>query len=127
MILNTELNTNKNSIFYKIGSNNNNKNSPTTPTTIMLNEMQSRVEELEYQLAEREKLIEKLSNNTTLPIKSNNQTEGDISATVDAIGNVIINQNIDMSLPRLINLNNDSLFSECLVYYINEGRTLIGI
>lgn len=33
---------------------------------------------------------------------------------------------VDQRLPRLINLNQDPLFSECLVYYIPEGRTTVG-
>ena len=32
----------------------------------------------------------------------------------------------DTTLPRVINLNQDPLFSECLVYYIPEGNVLAG-
>ena len=33
---------------------------------------------------------------------------------------------LDPTRPRLVNLNQDPLFSECLVYYVNDGVTLIG-
>ena len=33
---------------------------------------------------------------------------------------------MDVSLPRVINLNQDPLFSECLVYYLPEGTVVAG-
>ena len=39
---------------------------------------------------------------------------------------VLSEDTVDISLPRVINLNQDPLFSECLVYYVPEGRVLAG-
>lgn len=39
---------------------------------------------------------------------------------------VLADDNIDISVPRLVNLNQDPLFSECLVYYIPDGSITIG-
>ena len=34
--------------------------------------------------------------------------------------------NVDKHMPRLVNLNQDPLFSECVMYYLPEGRTTVG-
>jgi hypothetical protein len=39
---------------------------------------------------------------------------------------VLSDDTVDVSLPRVINLNQDPLFSECLVYYIPEGVVTAG-
>jgi hypothetical protein len=39
---------------------------------------------------------------------------------------VLADDAVDTSLPRVINLNQDPLFSECLVYYLPEGSVVTG-
>jgi hypothetical protein len=39
---------------------------------------------------------------------------------------VLADDAVDTSLPRVINLNQDPLFSECLVYYLPEGTVVAG-
>ena len=39
---------------------------------------------------------------------------------------VLSDDTVDVSLPRVINLNQDPLFSECLVYYVPEGAVAVG-
>ena len=51
----------------------------------------------------------------------------DRAATLQAMGVALLpGDKIDPTRPRLVNLNQDPLFSECLVYYVNDGVTLIG-
>jgi len=39
---------------------------------------------------------------------------------------VLSDDAVDVTLPRVVNLNQDPLFSECLVYYIPEGSVMAG-
>lgn len=112
-------------------------------TEVEIIEMRERVKELENQLAEREKLIERLElsrlksheydenqvNNkiktveNNIPIQSNIVTNNSVRSRPTV---VLSDDAIDTTLPRVINLNQDPLFSECLVYYIPEGNVLVG-
>jgi len=112
-------------------------------TEVEIVEMRERVKELENQLAEREKLIEKLELSR---LQSLEYDENQLNTKVKSTENIIPNQSniavhnnlrsrptvvlsddaIDTTLPRVINLNQDPLFSECLVYYIPDGTVLVG-
>ena len=113
-------------------------------TEVEIIEMRERVKELENQLAEREKLIERLelsrlksheydenqANNKIKAVESNIPIQSNIVATSNNVRSrptvVLSDDAIDTTLPRVINLNQDPLFSECLVYYIPEGNVLVG-
>ena len=106
----------------------------------IVREMRARVEELEVQLQEREKLIQSLEQARTEESRASlNSSVSSIPSVDDIPGNssrrvglrsqpfvVLADDAIDTSLPRLINLNQDPLFSECLVYYIPEGTAVAG-
>ena len=74
-------------------------------------------------------MIESLSK-TTAPRQNKlgiSESEEEIrSATFRAMGIALPGDEIDEALPRLVNLNQDPLFSECLTYYIKDGITLLG-
>ncbi len=113
-------------------------------TEVEIIEMRERVKELENQLAEREKLIERLElsrlksheydeNQANIKIKTvenNIPIQSNIVASSNNVRSrptvVLSDDAIDTTLPRVINLNQDPLFSECLVYYIPEGNVLVG-
>jgi kinesin family protein 1 len=119
----------------------------------VLQGMRERVLELENQLAEREKWIASATEkeNNRFPIESFNDDVNDndndrsysqlrLSLTDNITANssfsepnirskpvVVLSEDaVDISLPRVINLNQDPLFSECLVYYVPEGKVLAG-
>jgi len=115
-------------------------------TMEIVREMRARVSELEEQLAEREELIKNLEQ-SRLDAKfddprssyasSTSSTAQSSSANLDGVTSsrmgmrsqpyvVLADDAIDTSLPRLINLNQDPLFSECLVYYIPKGVATAG-
>jgi len=109
-------------------------------------EMRLRVRELEQQLEDREKLIKSLETARTLeeiPVQSEtqfhspskDQSRYPLSLISSAITRsparnqpvVVLSEDaVDTALPRVINLNQDPLFSECLVYYIAEGEVMAG-
>lgn len=121
-------------------------------TTEVLKEMRERVLELENQLAEREQWIasanEKEKNrflNEAYNVSDVNDNDRSysqlrLSLTDNITANssfsepnvrskpvVVLSEDaVDISLPRVINLNQDPLFSECLVYYVPEGKVLAG-
>jgi hypothetical protein len=112
----------------------------------IVREMRARVEELEEQLQEREKLIKSLEmarssdaflreSNSHMSLNSSTSSIPSVDEiTQSRVGNymrsqplvVLADDAIDTSLPRLINLNQDPLFSECLVYYIPSGTAVAG-
>lgn len=112
-------------------------------TLDLVDQMRARVVELEEQLMEREELIKNLMENSSVaPL--NNEDEDSMSvitthsthttATSHSLTSghrsqpyvVLADDAIDTTLPRLINLNQDPLFSECLVYYIPHGQAIAG-
>lgn len=108
----------------------------------IVREMMARVEELEGQLQDREKLIQSLEqarstesfmrdndamNSSTSSIPSiDDITSGRVGGVRSQPYVVLADDAIDTTLPRLINLNQDPLFSECLVYYIPTGTAVAG-
>jgi hypothetical protein len=132
--------------------NNSSSSSPidanhTVETLELVDQMRARVMELEEQLLEREELIKNLMENSSVS-PSNQEDEDSMSVltthsnhttgtfhshqTTGTTGNrsqpfvVLADDAIDTTLPRLINLNQDPLFSECLVYYIPPGQAIAG-
>lgn len=111
-----------------------------------MTEMRLRVRELEQQLEEREKLIKSLetariSEDITLaesgchsPTKEESRYPVSLISSAKIRSSPARNQPVvvlsedavDTALPRVINLNQDPLFSECLVYYIAEGEVMAG-
>jgi hypothetical protein len=114
----------------------------TVETLELVDQMRARVMELEEQLLEREELIKNLMENSSVS-PSNQEDEDTMSVLTThsshttggstiATGNrsqpfvVLADDAMDTTLPRLINLNQDPLFSECLVYYIPPGLCIAG-
>ena len=114
----------------------------TAETLELVDQMRARVVELEEQLLEREELIKNLmeptnqededsmsvltthTNHTTGTFHSNHTTGTNGNRSQPFV--VLADDAIDTTLPRLINLNQDPLFSECLVYYIPPGQAIAG-
>lgn len=114
-------------------------------TMELVDQMRARVQELEEQLKDREELIKNLqvqqsfSDNQSMN-NSTHEDEDSVSViTTHTMGTyhsttthrsqpyvVLADDAIDTTLPRLINLNQDPLFSECLVYYIPQGQAIAG-
>ena len=104
----------------------------------VVTKMQARVIELEKQLAERESLIESLEIlrlessrksellSTGIAARSfiKKRTNGASSRSHPVV--VLSDEAVDISMHRIVNLNQDPLFSECLVYYIQVGTILVG-
>lgn len=121
-----------------------------------LREMKERVRELEEQLAEREKLICSLEamrpqQREASPVKASLEARERAAAAIstdpsEQTGRWLVAEGadrrrpqapsrpvvmlahdaVDLTSPRLINLNQDPLFSECLVYYIPAGVLTAG-
>merc|ERR1711871_343332 len=65
--------------------------------------------------------------NTPTSVKSNSSNLSLKSSPPRNQPVVLLSEDIvDISQPRVINLNQDPLFSECLVYYIPEGNVTAG-
>lgn len=80
--------------------------------------------------------------NSNLTSSKNNPTSSTVNSNSNGISNglpiapsvpqgvVVISDaedsNVDKNMPRLVNLNQDPLFSECVMYYLPEGRTTVG-
>lgn len=122
----------------------------------IVREMQERVVELERQLEDRERLIASLKSRShvsdvshldpTPSIASDQSTHVQLQVThdwmalpLDTIRSmkvpetrpgrasvVLADDAVDISVPRLTNLNQDPLFSECLVYYLHLGTVIAG-
>jgi hypothetical protein len=120
-------------------------------TLELVDQMRARVMELEEQLLEREELILNLMENNSTSNLEDEDTMSVITTHTTATGGVshsssslyypssssavslrsqpyvvLADDAIDTTLPRLINLNQDPLFSECLVYYIPPGQAHAG-
>ena len=110
-------------------------------------EMRQRVAELEQQLQEREKLIETLERTHYPDIPpekplserdfagppSSHQSEnrlrdGAVPGTPKRKQPIVVlsDESVDASQARVVNLNQDPLFSECLVYYTPNGNVTAG-
>ena len=113
----------------------------------MVRAMQQRVVELEKQLADRESLIKSLE---VLRLEGNSNRDEVLSyADLQSIAArssvkkrstavshhhrrshpmVVLSdeETVDISQPRIVNLNQDPLFSECLVYYVPTGLLTVG-
>lgn len=104
----------------------------------VVRKMQARVIELEKQLAERESLIESLELlrlesagrsdflSTGLAARSFIKKRSKSGSSRSHPVVVLSDEAIDTTMPRIVNLNQDPLFSECLVYYIPIGTTVAG-
>ena len=99
----------------------------------IMEEMHARMSELELQLKDRESLIKslELENHSPLPFSALSASVSvDKSMDSSSIRSqpfiVLADDAVDTTLPRVINLNQDPLFSECLVYYIPDGVAIAG-
>jgi hypothetical protein len=119
-----------------------------SPPLELVEEMRIRVMQLEEQLADRENLINSLqlqssresplvnvSKSSFHHVVSNGSlSDEDSPMSYNSSGRqvrsqplvVLADDAIDISLPRVINLNQDPLFSECLVYYVPTGLAVAG-
>lgn len=109
----------------------------------VVKKMQLRVAELEKQLADRESLIQSLElmrleggaaraevySSAVSPgavARSVVKKRSNVSTSRSTPVMVLPDEPIDTGMPRLVNLNQDPLFSECLVYYVPAGQILAG-
>jgi hypothetical protein len=122
-----------------------------SPSAEAVLEMKARVEELERQLLEREELIKRLGeassgdlggtpglmrsasmsdvNESSFLNTSTNLIDESMESSRKSIVHPLVllpDDPVNINLPRIVNLNQDPLFSECLVYYIPEGFIVAG-
>lgn len=100
----------------------------------IMEEMHARVSELELRLKDRESLIRSLelsAGERISPVPFSALASSSVDRSLDSSMRsqpfiVLADDAVDITLPRVINLNQDPLFSECLVYYIPEGVAIAG-
>lgn len=104
-------------------------------TIEIMEEMHARVSELEQQLKDRESLIKSLElsvgeHNSPVPfsaLSASASVDRSLDSSVRSQPFIVLADDaVDTTLPRVINLNQDPLFSECLVYYIPDGVAIAG-
>mmetsp|Transcript_26294 Transcript_26294/g.44369 ORF Transcript_26294/g.44369 Transcript_26294/m.44369 type:complete len:747 (-) Transcript_26294:2537-4777(-) len=104
-------------------------------TIEIMEEMHARVSELELQLKDRESLIKSLElsvgeHNSPVPfsaLTASASVDRSLDSSVRSQPFIVLADDaVDTTLPRVINLNQDPLFSECLVYYIPDGVAIAG-
>lgn len=85
--------------------------------------------ELEEQMEENEKLVGSLQESWEQKIKRTEQIHREREQALEAMGITIDKANIGVHTPRflphLVNLNEDPLMSECLIYQIKGGTTVV--
>lgn len=91
-------------------------------------EMKARVQELEDQLRDREDLIKSFNDvNESQDNSRYSVGENSVSNSSYLQPLVLLSDDaVDTTVPRIVNLNQDPLFSECLVYYIPDGFATAG-
>lgn len=89
-------------------------------------EMRARVQELEQQLKDREDLIKSFADaDTERDHRTTTDKNQDKRSFLQPL--VLLSDDaVDTTVPRIVNLNQDPLFSECLVYYIPSGFATAG-
>jgi len=80
-----------------------------------------------------EKLMAELNQSWEQKVEKTKEIEKQREQALEEMGIAIkeggqgaIGMTSPQKLPHLINLNEDPLMSECLVYYIKEGKTRVG-
>lgn len=89
-------------------------------------EMKARVHELENQLKDREDLIKSFSDSAHDHAGRSSQKNTPEKKSFLQPLVLLSDDAVDTTVPRIVNLNQDPLFSECLVYYIPSGFATAG-
>lgn len=87
--------------------------------------LEKQLQVLQEKLAEKELIIQQLISSGDGSLSSHFEYSRKPSI-FQQMGVALPGDEIDENTPRLVNLNQDPLFSECLIYYLKEGVTVIG-
>ncbi|KAJ1486937.1 hypothetical protein T484DRAFT_1889859 [Baffinella frigidus] len=82
------------------------------------------VQELRQQLLESQKMIEQMNQHWQEQLKENAEKQRKDTSRVSVSGKGVYID--DQNTPQLINLNEDPLMTECLVYFLASGTTVMG-
>ncbi|SPO40546.1 probable Kinesin-3 motor protein [Pseudozyma flocculosa] len=86
--------------------------------------------ELEEQLEQSEKIMSSLNESWEEKLQKTQEIQKEREKALEELGISVDKGNVGVhtpkKLPHLVNLNEDPLMSECLIYQIKPGRTLVG-
>ncbi|GBE79083.1 kinesin-domain-containing protein [Sparassis crispa] len=86
--------------------------------------------ELQEQLETSEKLMQGLNETWEQKMQRTQAVQKEREKALEELGITIDKNNVGVhtpkSMPHLVNLNEDPLMSECLIYQLKSGRTIIG-
>ncbi|KZT12686.1 kinesin-domain-containing protein [Laetiporus sulphureus 93-53] len=86
--------------------------------------------ELQEQLETSEKLMQSLNETWEQKMQRTQDVQKEREKALEELGITIDKNNVGVhtpkSMPHLVNLNEDPLMSECLIYQLKPGRTMIG-
>ncbi|KAK0560480.1 hypothetical protein OC844_003733 [Tilletia horrida] len=86
--------------------------------------------ELQEQLEQSEKIMQSLNESWEEKIQKTNEIQKEREKALEELGITVDKGNVGVhtpkKLPHLVNLNEDPLMSECLIYQIKPGRTAVG-
>lgn len=86
--------------------------------------------ELQDQLEQSEKLMESLNQSWEQKVAQTQAIQVEREKALEELGITVDKGNVGVhtpkSLPHLVNLNEDPLMSECLIYQLKPGTTLVG-
>ncbi|KAF8304782.1 kinesin-like protein [Clavulina sp. PMI_390] len=86
--------------------------------------------DLQEQLESREKLMESLNETWEQKMERTQEIQKEREQALEELGITVDKNNVGVhtpkKMPHLVNLNEDPLMSECLVYQLKTGRTMVG-
>ncbi|KAN0062413.1 hypothetical protein ACQY0O_005297 [Thecaphora frezii] len=86
--------------------------------------------ELQEQLEQSEKIMSSLNESWEEKLQKTQEIQKEREKALEELGISVDKGNVGVhtpkKLPHLVNLNEDPLMSECLIYQIKPGRTLVG-
>ncbi|KAE8230153.1 hypothetical protein CF326_g4853 [Tilletia indica] len=86
--------------------------------------------ELQDQLEQGEKIMQSLNESWEEKLQKTNEIQKEREKALEELGITVDKGNVGVHtpkrLPHLVNLNEDPLMSECLIYQIKPGRTTVG-
>ncbi|CAD6899738.1 unnamed protein product [Tilletia controversa] len=86
--------------------------------------------ELQDQLEQGEKIMQSLNESWEEKLQKTNEIQKEREKALEELGITVDKGNVGVhtpkQMPHLVNLNEDPLMSECLIYQIKPGRTTVG-
>ncbi|KAG8981948.1 kinesin-like protein Klp8 [Tulasnella sp. 425] len=86
--------------------------------------------ELQDQLESSEKLMQSLNETWEEKLQKTQDVQKEREKALEELGITVEKNNVGVhtpkKMPHLVNLNEDPLMSECLIYQLKEGKTMVG-